>query len=205
MRLDAHQREPFAPSSLRDPVAQTTEWTPCKRGGSNFCTHKLASKGPGRVAFRPTFGACIFYSVFLLLGGSIVVAGLRGLASGNAANPGSIVGGILVGLVFAGPGAAMLWFGTRPIVFDRTVGMFWKGWGTPQQGAAAIVDLGSIHALQVISEYCAGKHSFYSYELNLVLADGSRINVVDHGDLGRVRSDAGKLAQFLDVPLWDPV
>ena len=39
---------------------------------------------------------------------------------------------------------------------------------------------------------------------NLVLADGSRVNVVDHGDLGQVRADAAMLAEFLSVPLWDP-
>ncbi len=60
-----------------------------------------------------------------------------------------------------------------------------------------------MHALQLISEYVSGKSSYYSYELNLVLDDGSRINVVDHGNLAAIREDAGKLALFLAKPLWD--
>jgi hypothetical protein len=47
------------------------------------------------------------------------------------------------------------------------------------------------------------KNSYYSYELNLVLDDGSRINVVDHGNLDRLRSDAQTLSRFLDKPVWD--
>ena len=64
--------------------------------------------------------------------------------------------------------------------------------------------LSSIHALQLLSEFVSGsKSSYYSYELNLVLNDGSRINVVDHGNLERLRSDASALSRFLDKPVWD--
>ena len=64
--------------------------------------------------------------------------------------------------------------------------------------------LEEIYAIQLLKEYCRGdKSSYYSYELNLVLEDASRINVVDHGKLNLIRSDAEKLAAFLDIPLWD--
>jgi hypothetical protein len=54
------------------------------------------------------------------------------------------------------------------------------------------------------SEFVSGsKNSYHSYELNLVLNDGSRINVVDHGNLERLRSDASTLSRFLDKPVWD--
>jgi hypothetical protein len=41
-----------------------------------------------------------------------------------------------------------------------------------------------------------------SYELNLVLKDGRRINVVDHGGADKIRTDAATLADFLGVPVW---
>jgi hypothetical protein len=41
-------------------------------------------------------------------------------------------------------------------------------------------------------------------QLNLVLNDGERINVIDHGDLNAVRQDAQTLARLMHVPLWDP-
>ena len=66
--------------------------------------------------------------------------------------------------------------------------------------------LEDIHALQLISEYCRGsKRSYYSYELNLVLRNGRRINVMDHGDSEKLREDAKTLSQFLEKPLWDAI
>lgn len=63
--------------------------------------------------------------------------------------------------------------------------------------------LKKVHALQLISEYVRGdKSSYYSYELNLVLKDGERINVIDHGDRSAIQRDAQALAGFLGKPLW---
>jgi len=110
--------------------------------------------------------------------------------------------------------------GTRPIVFDRSVGWFWKGSRIPVSPAKTgqrknAAPLEQIHAVQLISEYVRetrrrgrgwspGKTSSYrSYEINLVLKDGSRINVVDHANLPRIQQDAQQLGEFLDVPVWD--
>ena len=99
----------------------------------------------------------------------------------------------------------MLWRGTQPIVFDRARGMHWKGWRTPASATGGVVALDEIHALQVVSERCSGhRKGYFSYELNIVLSDGQRINVVDHGDLRRIRVDGGHLASFLHVPFWNP-
>jgi hypothetical protein len=35
------------------------------------------------------------------------------------------------------------------------------------------------------------------------MPDGSRLNVVDHGDIARLRLDAAELGLFLEVPVWD--
>lgn len=203
------QRQPFEPRSLNDPVACLTAWTPCKSGGMNICTHKLARRGPDRVAFRPTIGACAYYGVILLSGGAVAVEGLRGLiiglASGAVDNPSGAVLGIIVGLVVAVLGARVMWSGTRSITFDRRLGMFWKGGGAPRKWGGTEVELQDIHALQVVSERCSGdESSFWSYELNLVLVDGSRVTVVDHRGIAQLRRDAAVLAGFLGVPLWDP-
>ncbi|MCH7685413.1 MAG: hypothetical protein IH899_01815 [Planctomycetes bacterium] len=75
--------------------------------------------------------------------------------------------------------------------------------------------LKDIHAVQLLSEQCMMSHAsstvstekvkvpFYSYEINLVLRDASRKNVIDQGNLDRNREDAKTLAQFLKVSLWD--
>jgi Fe2+ transport system protein B len=45
----------------------------------------------------------------------------------------------------------------------------------------------------------------YIYELNLVLKDGKRLNVMDHSRRAHIRSDAQRLGQFLKVPIWDAI
>lgn len=192
-------REPFDPESLNDPVAAKTSWTPRKSGGTNFGTHVLMNRGLDRLAFRPALGALLFSSMFIATGVVIVVAMLS--HTGPATPVATYVVAVVFGLVFSGSGAGVLWSHTRPIVFDRTRGLYWKGWTAPRAGVGECVELDSVHALQVISERCRG---FRSYELNLVLTDGTRLNVLDHGDLARIRRDGRTIARFLAVPLWDP-
>jgi hypothetical protein len=197
------RREAFEPASLHDPVALTTEWTPCNPGGASFRTRALTRYGPHRVGFRPTVGAVLFCAIFAVLGATLLMGALNATRSANTRAPVGLLSG--VGLAFACGGLTALYLTTRPIVFDRELGRFWKAWRTPRPGVDVGVELASIHAVQVISEYCSGKASFYSYELNLVLTDGARLNVVDHGDLASIRADGEELASFLGVPLWDPV
>jgi len=71
-------------------------------------------------------------------------------------------------------------------------------------------ELEKVHALQIIAEICSNKtergrrtKTYHSYELNLVLEDGKRINVIDLTNQDRLRKDAGTLAAFLDKPIWD--
>ena len=92
-------------------------------------------------------------------------------------------------------------------MFDKRRGYFWKSRKWPEDEVGHVskgcVRMDEIHTLQLVSEYCSGsKSSFYSYELNLVLQDGSRVNVVDHGNLAKLKRDASELAAFLGKPLW---
>jgi hypothetical protein len=116
------------------------------------------------------------------------------------------------GLAFTTGGACMLYFGTAPIVFDRRRGFFWKGRKNPDhvfdKGTLKhFAELEQIHALQLISKLVRNSGSedgpFLCYELNLVLEDGKRINVLNQGNQDRLREDADTLAAFLDKPVWD--
>lgn len=42
-----------------------------------------------------------------------------------------------------------------------------------------------------------------SYELNIVLRSGIRVNIIDHNDAAVIREEASTLATFLTVPVWD--
>lgn len=66
-----------------------------------------------------------------------------------------------------------------------------------------MVPLSSIHALQIITEKVTTKNSsFLSYEINLILSDKKRINIVDHGNYERILSDSKQLGDYLGVPVW---
>lgn len=206
----SRSQEAVDPYMFGDPVAEQVEWTPLKGGGANFCTHKLVVEYPNRVVFRASAGAMLFYLAFLLVGlGVLIGFPINGLLKGTFEfSKDTIITGAF-GTVFGVIGGVMLYYGTQPIVFDKQSGYFWKGRKNPGEvyrtdAIKCWAELEEIHALQLISEYCSGdKSSYYSYELNLVMKDGSRINVIDHGKHKRIRADAETLSEFLDKPVWD--
>lgn len=200
---------PFDPARFGDPVALQTEWTPAKRGGSSFRTHRLITAGPTRVEFRASAGAKVFYLLFFLVGLGVFAALAASWFSGAE---GSFDMGLLIplllSLIFMAVGGYLFSTGTAPVVFDKGRGVFWKGRRGPDEAmdsrsTAGFVRLDHVHALQLVAEYISGKNSYYSYELNLVLADGKRVNVIDHGNLDRIQADAKALSLFLGKPLWD--
>lgn len=200
----------FDPAQLNDPLAMQTEWTPAKRGGSSFRTHKLIEVNFYRMEFRASLGAILFYIIFIIAGLGIIIGfAFTKIASDGFSFDADTILPLAAGLVFAVVGGFLLYFGTAPIVFDKTQGAFWKGRKTPneyRQNIKHFAGLEKIHALQLISEYVrSSKHSYYSYELNLVLEDSERINVIDHGKLNRIREDAQNLSVFLNKPVWDAI
>jgi len=206
----ASQGAGFDPSSIGDPVALETEWNPAKSGGASFCTHRLVQVSANRVEFSSTIGARVFYLAFCFAGAGVLLFQLNGIRIGKPGFAGENPWvPLLVGAIFAVVGVCLYWFGTAPRVFDRAQAAFWRGRNEPTgmgtfERAKNSAPLSEIHALQLVTEFVSGqKNSYYSYELNLVLTDGSRINVVDHGNLDRLRSDAGILSLFLDRPVWD--
>jgi len=189
-----------------DPVAAQTEWGPVSQGGASFRTHVLVQVSPSRVEFHPTGQGRLIPILFLLAGLGALAFGAYGLVSDIGAGA-FIILWLVVGCMFAGTGGAVYWFMTRRVAFDRQAGCFWKGGPTPKRFSVPDAEFGKnavpfaeIHAIQLVSKLPS---DYTSYEVNLVMEDGSRVNVVDHGDLVRIRQDVARLAQFLEVPIWD--
>lgn len=204
---------PFDPSTLGDPIASDTEWGPAKSGGASFGTHKLVPVDSFRLEFRPTGGALAFYGVFFVVGVGILLGtsffGLVGSGSLGGSSRLAFLLPAIIGAVFTLAGGAMLRSGTAPIVFDKRRNAYWRGRVAPHEMSnrhahETATALDRVHALQLIAERCTSNDSsYYSYELNLVLSDSTRLNVVDHGKKDGLRDDAGTLAAFLNVPIWD--
>ncbi|MCK4917077.1 MAG: hypothetical protein KAS51_02540 [Candidatus Omnitrophica bacterium] len=203
-------KEPFAPSKFGDPIARQTKWSTIKYGGTHFRTHSIIQSAPYKVEFKASFKAKFLYTFFSLIGFTVMIIFLFYSFENKKFNPEFILH-IIISPVLLLVGICVFYFGTRPIIFDKMSGYFWKGNQNPKE----IIDkstikhyckISDIHSLQIISEYCSsGKSSFYSYELNLVLNDAKRLNVIDHGNLKKLREDSKILSQFLGIPIWDGV
>jgi len=204
------KKAPFDPAVLNDPLALQTAWTPADKGGASFRTHRLVSVRPYRMEFRPTAGFLLFGAVFIFMGSGAVFLSIVFAVHSRTFPAGLIaIFPILIGLVFVLIGGWLIHTGSAPIIIDKEEKAVWKGRKSPREVFNAselknYTEIKNIHALQLISEYCSDSDSSYtSYELNLVLADGRRINLVDHGNRKKLIADAQTLAKFLAVPLWN--
>jgi hypothetical protein len=190
-------------------MTRNLEWTPLKGGGANFRTGKLVQRSTTRFEVQATPQVILFCWAFIAMG--LVIGGAITFGELQNGSPGSALFPAFFGMVFSAIGAGMLYFFTRPAVFDRQLGWYWKG-DTKLRAHHDVrrlkeaTELANIQGLQVLAEYCSGSRKtapYYSYELNLVLKDGRRINVMDHGSRDTLMADADALAKFLGVPVWD--
>jgi hypothetical protein len=216
--------DPVDPENINDPIAHKTSWDPLVTGGANYRTRWLKQSTSTQFEFVPTKTSVCFYWGFLVLG--FVFTGIFLHAGRNA------LFFLFGGLVFIFIGTMIRYIMNTPIVFDSTSGFFWKGrkkpdpYGEDLQNLSidSLTKLDQIYALQLISELVVQERTrdstsknpiifggrrrtymnkFCSYELNLVLKDGNRINVLDHGDIVSLREEAKILSDHLSVLLWD--
>jgi len=184
-----------------DPVARQTDWTPARPGGTKGRSRRLVQSGSHRLTFRPTVQKLLFYGVAVLAGAGIIM--FQPMANTEPAwiPPVNGLAFLLMGLMFG-------YRASTPVVVDTQVGACWCSWRSPGSADTArnrddCMALDDVHAIQVIPERLRHKESAVSYEINLVEADGNRLNLVDHSNQAVIREDARALGAFLDVPVWD--
>ncbi len=195
--------------STDDPLAEKVDWSPMASGGNSYRTHALRTVSSGRMEFQVGVRVRLARYLFLALGGGYLVLLLM---MDRVIRKGGFDLAFVVVMLFMGQ---MIFFQLwqlmhriQPVVIDKDVGFWWKGSISPGQDESLLKKgkagtLSDIHAVQLILKNVRfGKQSFESVELNLVSHDGSRFHLVDHRDKSLVE-DAGCLADFLDVPLWD--
>lgn len=205
--IDRH-RTVFDPSLLGDdPLLDRIEWSPMMSRGTNFRTHALRVVSPQRLELHPSVSAMAFVGLFAIFGvGSLLIAYRIGFKHG-------VTLPMFFPLLFALPMLTVgYWFMRRMTVlhvFDKNEGYAWSGAMSPSEDLSLVqsgkaVALSEIHAIQLITETIKSQknHSYESTEINLVLHDGSRHHIVDHGGKG-IHKDAQQLAAFLGVPVWD--
>ncbi len=204
---------PLDLSKFNNPIAEKTEWSPLKPGGTSFRTHEFYKK-TGEARFKATKGNLMFSGIFMVIGLVVPVLMMTpAISSGSSSEPLPFIVNF-VPLVFFFAGFFLFRVSTKPIVFSKTTGYFWKGRlkgneSPEQKPLKEYCRLRDIVALQIISEHVSGSSSssgrsssFRSYEINLILQDAGRLNVIDHGKKIKLLEDAEKLAAYLGVPVW---
>ena len=176
--LQEQTRKSLALRYIRDPdialsrIAQMLGFriraTSIARSGANFRTHRLVKQGT-QVNFSATTGAKSFALVFPLTGILILVFAFHELVSSGMRF--TFAGGFLAaaGFVFLIAGVFLVREMFKPIVFDRSHGVFRLGWPP-----ATVVRLTQIKGLQLIASASTGDSVHTNYELNLLLAGGTR-------------------------------
>ena len=203
------------PSIFNDPLAMKVGWMPIKKGGTNFRTHKVVQIDANRIELQPsTFMRLLPFSVIafpIIIGGIVFYQSPRnGMPEVNlklflTALP--IVIFVIVAMIF-------LLRGSKIPIFDKNYGYYWKG-RKSKPGVIVIpsekkdaIQLSQIHALQIVSEMVisnSGKSTtrYRSYEVNMVLTSGERMNIMDHSNEARLFEDANTISQFLGIPIWN--
>ena len=197
--------------SANDPIAQSVDWSPIKRSGNNYRTRELIERSQGRLEYKPAIVAKVITWAILLQSapffmGTIVLVIIGRMSIGDAIAPFLFSGGATV------LGYYMWSVMCAPIVFDAEREMYWRG-GSDARSSKTSIRFDDIHAIQLVSKrVLRTKHyrgnirhrqRFNSVELNLVLSDGRRVNVLNHSKIGMIKSEAATLGALIGVPVWD--
>ena len=192
--------------SCNDDIANQTSWKPLIDGSASFRTSAYVKLSSSHVEFRPSLAHWGFMTFcFLFSLGCLYVAGSFFWHQEEMFLFPAVVLS-LMGVLFL-VGAIAQWNKTKTRVFDLDLGWFWEGKRNDTveelESRSTSTPLNLIHALQLIEEQVQNGDKVHdSYELNLVLKDGSRLDVADHGHLKSMQTDAERLGKFLNVPLW---
>jgi len=197
------------PKDFNDDFAKQIDWTPLEDKSSSYKTHHLHQVSDSRIEYKASISMKFNSSISVLTGFALT------FISSSSEQPKFF---LIVGILTICAGLYWFLFGAKPMAFDKAEGVFLKGREqikkfNDNRMKAKPVKLDQIHAIQLISEYITGQSGFnnsddvrfHSYEINLVLINGERVNVIDHGDGFQVLSDAEKLSSFLEVPVWNGI
>ncbi len=198
-----------SPQTTEESNLRNTNWSPLTTTNTNFTTHRLIVDGD--VAhFKPVV---MLYIFTLLFYGAFFGLSFYALSHSDFQEQigHQLVLPLNVVLVIAAIVTVYVIFKklSSPIVFSKINGWFWKGHDSPdtksnQTELKNAIKLDQIAGLQILGKRqhsTKSTRSYVNYELNLILEDHSRINVLTSGGLISMLVEAEELGDFLDVPV----
>jgi hypothetical protein len=184
--------------------SETQFWKPLHPKKKMVFNQRLDAQNFNRHRFKPQAMAFFSMLAFLLLFGFFLYQSdaLRQIEIGTM--PNVILIGFTLGLGF---NIFKVIQALTPVVFDKPSGYFWKGWQKPWNGKMGNkARLRDIVALQIIHKtVSAERGTMTMFELNILLKNNERLNVIDQANFKVLSEDAQQLSRFLGVPLWNAV
>jgi len=199
---------------FEDPIAKEVGWSPIRGGGASFQTQYLKTLSNNQLKVVKTKQGLLFNLLFMVTGAAVIIGVTANYFNLIGDQPNMSVGTLLLLLLFGGVFLSVGLFARgKSLTFDKSQNYCWQGKRSPREvmnvETKDFVHLNRIIGLQILKESVSsgssnGKsRSYYSYELNLILDDHERMNVMDHGKLQKIREDGEKLSKYLEVPLFD--
>jgi hypothetical protein len=189
-------------SEFNTETALKTSWAPFTENTFSVVQQELNVISPTRMEFLATQSGKSM--VYMTIGAALLslIAAIMITLADLEDSPAFIFWGF--GLMALPVGIIMLKAQLAPKILDLKQGYYWKGMKGHEKARekCRIADIGII---QVLSEYIHAdnmdssvkRKDPYKYEINLVLNDAKRINLVKSSDLKQIRLDAEKLSDFL--------
>lgn len=201
--IEARENNPYSTSDFSTLVSTN----PLKSGGASFKTNVLIKASSFKYVYKPSISVALFCSLFLCIGLGVLFFATYPFKINDFIDVSWTL--LLVGLVFSTVSSFMFYNFYKPRVFDKQSGFYYSTYKfrlhktkRPSE-INKYIPLKSIKALQIIGEHVSSDNGSYkSFELNLVLENNTRKNVVDHGNLKSIINDAHALSEFLSVPIW---
>ncbi len=176
-----------------DPVAAKTHWQSMAAGASNFKMQQLEKSNAGLI-IRASFEVKLFYWAFIFTG--LVPIVLEYFFLWNDID--FILDPLLSTCgIFVLVGMLLSWMFTgKRIEFNKVSKTIYT--------SERKFPFSEVYALQVITSLAGGHgHGIYrNNELNIVLNDGQRINVLNHGGVAAFEYQELQLSKLLNVPVW---
>lgn len=189
------------------------EWGPFAGGGANFQTSRLKEQADGTLKVVPTVGMWLFAGLFGAIGVGVPTLFLCVLTVGGSGGKGVPWWVKLIpvgfGLIFTLASVAMIRAAMNGPSFDLQSQTCRRLFAKKAGGGQRVdVSFSEVQGIQLVSQQNSGSgdsSGYVSYQINLVMKDGSRAHVMGHGNLPALEADAKSLAQLLRVPLWKRV
>lgn len=196
--------------AMEQQMPENLNWSPLVIGGSNYRTLKLMQASPSQWRYEPTGMHKAFPLIFIWSGAFMAIILLITII------------GFFIGIALVVIGIIWRRRQKKVIIFDFDKKAFWKGDKKldPNNVNTAMLDdlvpFKEITGIQLLAETVVTRtvsnndsnfnnspKVYDSYEMNLVLKNGSRVNVVDHGNFNIMKLEAEAIAKRIEVPVWD--